>query len=94
MLQIVLALVVFVAVYALIAIEKFPQAGVALAGAAAMVLIRATGSSRMFFSERTGIDWNVIFLLLGMMIIVGIRRQTGLFEFLDPGRQRLRDGRS
>ena len=35
-----------------------------------------------FFAEETGIDWNVIFLLLGMMIIVGVLRQTGVFEFL------------
>ena len=28
------------------------------------------------------VDWNVIFLLLGMMIIVGVLRQTGVFEFL------------
>ena len=27
-------------------------------------------------------DWNVIFLLLGMMVIVGALRQTGLFEYL------------
>ena len=36
----------------------------------------------MFFSEHEGIDWNVIFLLLGMMIIVGIIKQTGVFDFL------------
>jgi Na+/H+ antiporter NhaD/arsenite permease-like protein len=28
------------------------------------------------------IDWDVIFLLLGMMVIVGVIRQTGLFEYL------------
>ena len=38
--------------------------------------------SEVFFSEHEGIDWNVIFLLLGMMIIVGIIKQTGLFDFL------------
>ena len=36
-----------------------------------------------FFSEETGVDWNVIFLLLGMMIIVGVLSQTGVFEY--PG---------
>nr|WP_246223961.1 ArsB/NhaD family transporter [Pseudarthrobacter psychrotolerans] len=54
----------------------------ALGGAAAMVLIGATNDAGMFFSAESGIDWNVIFLLLAMMIIVGILRQTGLFEFL------------
>jgi Na+/H+ antiporter NhaD/arsenite permease-like protein len=30
----------------------------------------------------SGIDWNVVFLLLGMMVIVGVLRRTGLFEYL------------
>ncbi len=47
-----------------------------------MVVIGATGGSEVFFSQETGIDWNVIFLLLGMMIIVGVLRQTGIFEFV------------
>ncbi|HEY9294140.1 MAG TPA: ArsB/NhaD family transporter [Microlunatus sp.] len=81
-LQIVLALLVFVAVYFFIATEKLPRVTVALGGAAAMVLIGATDAEHAFFSEQTGVDWNVIFLLLGMMIIVGILRQTGVFEFL------------
>ncbi|QDP96902.1 ArsB/NhaD family transporter [Microlunatus elymi] len=80
--QIVLALLIFVAVYFFIATEKLPRVTVALAGAAAMVLIGATDAEHSFFSEETGVDWNVIFLLLGMMIIVGILRQTGIFEFL------------
>ena len=27
-------------------------------------------------------DWNVVFLLLGMMIIVGVLRRTGVFEYV------------
>ena len=80
--QVVLALAVFGAAYVLIATEKLPRMVTALGGAAAMVLIGATNDTEMFFSPESGIDWNVIFLLLAMMIIVGIIRQTGLFEFL------------
>ena len=47
-----------------------------------MVAIGAVRGHEIFFSEETGIDWNVIFLLFGMMVIVGILRQTGVFEFL------------
>jgi Na+/H+ antiporter NhaD/arsenite permease-like protein len=36
----------------------------------------------VFYSEHEGIDWNVIFLLLGMMVIVGVIKQTGLFDYL------------
>ena len=39
-------------------------------------------SSPAFFSEETGVDWNVIFLLFGMMVIVSIVRRTGVFEYL------------
>jgi Na+/H+ antiporter NhaD/arsenite permease-like protein len=35
-----------------------------------------------FFDHETGIEWNVILLLFGMMVIVGVLKQTGLFEFL------------
>ncbi|MEP6482100.1 MAG: ArsB/NhaD family transporter [Rhodoglobus sp.] len=80
--QIVLAAIVFVGAYVLIATEKVPRIAVALGGAALMVIIGATDDHGVFFSEDTGIDWNVIFLLLGMMIIVGILQQSGVFEFL------------
>jgi Na+/H+ antiporter NhaD/arsenite permease-like protein len=39
-------------------------------------------SDEAFYSSETGIDWDVIFLLLGMMIIVGVLRRTGVFEFV------------
>lgn len=78
----VLVVVAFVAAYLLIATERIHRVAAALFGAAAMVLLGATDAQSGFFSEETGVDWNVIFLLLGMMIIVGIVRQTGVFEFL------------
>jgi Na+/H+ antiporter NhaD/arsenite permease-like protein len=76
-----LAVVVFAGAYVLIASEKVNRTAVALGGAAAMVVIGVVRGGDVFFSEETGIDWNVIFLLLGMMIIVGVLRQTGVFEF-------------
>ena len=39
-------------------------------------------SEEVFYSHETGIDWDVIFLLLGMMIIVSVVRQTGVFEYV------------
>jgi Na+/H+ antiporter NhaD/arsenite permease-like protein len=47
-----------------------------------MVVIGLVDAQTAFFEEHTGVDWNVIFLLFGMMIIVGVLKQTGLFEFL------------
>ena len=46
-----------------------------------MVIIGIVGSEDVFYSHDTGIDWDVIFLLLGMMVIVGVLRQTGVFEY-------------
>lgn len=77
-----LAILVFVLAYLLIATERLNRTTVALAGAAAMVAIGAVRGPDVFFSERTGIDWNVIFLLFGMMVLVGVLRQTGVFEFV------------
>ena len=78
----ILAIAFFAVAYVFIASEKVSRVAVALSGAGAMVLIGATDADAAFFSHETGIDWNVIFLLLGMMIIVGVIHKTGLFEFL------------
>jgi Na+/H+ antiporter NhaD/arsenite permease-like protein len=76
------AVSVFLIAYAFIATEKINRVAVVCAGAAVMILIGATNADAAFYSHETGIDWNVIFLLLGMMIIVGVIHKTGLFEFL------------
>jgi Na+/H+ antiporter NhaD/arsenite permease-like protein len=47
-----------------------------------MLLIGATDAEHAFFSEAAGIDWNVVFLLLGMMLIVAVLQRTGVFEYL------------
>jgi Na+/H+ antiporter NhaD/arsenite permease-like protein len=77
----VVAVVVFVVAYALIASDRFNKTLVALAGAAIVVALPVIDSDDVFYSHNTGIDWDVIFLLLGMMIIVSVLRQTGVFEY-------------
>lgn len=76
------ALSIFVVSYALIATERVHRVAAALGGVAAMAVIGLVDASSAFFDHHTGIDWNVIFLLFGMMVIVGVLKQTGLFEFL------------
>ncbi|MES4904291.1 MULTISPECIES: ArsB/NhaD family transporter [unclassified Streptomyces] len=76
------AIAVFVTAYAAIISEHVHRTAAALAGAGAMLALGATDDVAAFFDEHSGIDWNVIFLLLGMMAIVGVLRQTGLFEYL------------
>jgi Na+/H+ antiporter NhaD/arsenite permease-like protein len=76
------AIAVFVIAYALIISERLNQTTVALVGAGLMVLLPVIDSADVFYSQASGVDWDVIFLMVGMMIIVSILRQTGLFEFL------------
>lgn len=80
--EMIVTIVIFAVAYIFIALEKISRIAIVLAGAAAMVIVGSTDADKAFYSHETGIDWNVIFLLLGMMIIVGIVHKTGLFEFL------------
>jgi Na+/H+ antiporter NhaD/arsenite permease-like protein len=78
----IVAIVVFVVAYVLIASDRINKTLVALAGAAILVALPIVDSDDVFYSHATGIDWDVIFLLLGMMIIVSVLRQTGVFEYV------------
>lgn len=78
----IFAVAVFVVAYALIASERVHRVTVALGGAGLMLAAGVVGFDDAFHSAETGIDWEVIFLLLGMMIIVGVLRQTGVFEYV------------
>ncbi|MEG6616857.1 ArsB/NhaD family transporter [Peptococcaceae bacterium 1198_IL3148] len=72
------AIVVFLIVYALIMSEKIHRTIVALAGAILVVIVGAIDYEQAIHH----IDWNTIGLLIGMMIIVGITKKSGVFEFL------------
>lgn len=76
--QVILATAVFLISYAVIVSEKIHRTTVALVGAALMVLTKILSVE----GAVSAVDFNTIGLLVGMMIIVGITRQTGVFEFL------------
>ena len=78
----VLALAIFVAAFWFIATERADKVKTVLIAAALMAVLGLIPGERVFYSEHEGIDWNVIFLLLGMMVIVGVIRQTGVFDYL------------
>lgn len=80
--MVVLAIAIFVVTYGLIATERVHRVAAALGGVAALVVVGIVDAETAFFSAETGIDWNVILLLLGMMIIVSVFKQTGIFEYL------------
>jgi Na+/H+ antiporter NhaD/arsenite permease-like protein len=77
-----LALLIFLGAYVVLATDKIHRTKVVLVGAALMLLLRITDAEKAFFHEETSIEWNVIFLLLGMMMIVSVLRRTGVFEYI------------
>jgi Na+/H+ antiporter NhaD/arsenite permease-like protein len=77
-----LAIAIFVVAFWFIATERADKVKTVLIAAGLMTVLGLTPGERIFYSEHEGIDWNVIFLLLGMMVIVGVIRQTGVFDFL------------
>lgn len=76
--EVVLAGVIFVVTYALIATERVDKTIAALLGGSLVVVLGIVGQEEAF----EAIDLNVIFLLAGMMIMAGILRRTGFFQWL------------
>ncbi|WP_280496083.1 ArsB/NhaD family transporter [Nocardia farcinica] len=77
-----LALTIFAAAFWCIATERFDKVATVLVAAALIALTGVIPGDEVFYDPHAGIDWNVVFLLLGMMIIVGVVKQTGLFDCL------------
>ncbi len=73
---------IFVLAYAIIISDKIHKTIVALAGAGLMLALGILKQNDAFHNEHLGVDWNVIFLLISMMVIINIMRPTGVFEYL------------
>jgi Na+/H+ antiporter NhaD/arsenite permease-like protein len=77
-----IALVIFGLVYLIIITERIHKTIVALFGAALMISLGVVTQEEAFYSHEFGVDYSVVFLLIGMMVIINIVRETGLFEML------------
>ncbi|OEF96342.1 SLC13 family permease [Desulfuribacillus alkaliarsenatis] len=77
-LQVHIAIIIFLLTYALIITEKLNRAVTALMGAVLMIILGIVEQD----SVLKHIEWGTIGLLMGMMIIVGITQQTGLFSYI------------
>ena len=84
-----IATAVLVAVYAFIAFELMHRTLAALVGASVILFVSYTvgtfnpGFRILTFDDAMrAIDGNVIFLLLAMMIIVGVLKRTGVFQWM------------
>ncbi len=69
---------ILVLAYVFIISEKINRAVIALLGAGAMVFLGVLNQELAV----QGIDFNTIFLLIGMMVIVGIMKDTGVFQYV------------
>lgn len=76
--QMIIATAIFLITYAVIVSEKIHRTVAALSGAALVMLFKIVDLEKSV----EAIDFNTIGLLVGMMIIVGITRRTGIFEYL------------
>ena len=73
-----LAILVLVISYVFIALERVPKVVIALMGGTAVILLNVVDLEYAVHH----IDWNVIFLLVGMMILVNILKHTGAITWL------------
>lgn len=72
------AAILFIIVYGIIVSEKVHRTIIALCGGFSLIMLGILNQAEAL----DFVDWNTIFLLLGMMVIVGIARKSGLFEFM------------
>jgi len=77
-----IALIIFGLVYVTIITERIHKTIVALFAAAVMISLGVVTQEEAFYSHEFGVDYSVVFLLIGMMVIINIVRETGLFEIL------------
>ncbi|MFZ5425486.1 MAG: SLC13 family permease [Thermodesulfobacteriota bacterium] len=76
------ATAIFVCAYAVIVSEKVHKTKVALFGAALTLITKVLTQHDALHNIDLGVDWNVVFLLISMMIIVNIMTKTGVFQYV------------
>lgn len=76
------ATAVFIVAYALIVSEKVHKTVVAMFGAGLLLVIKIVDQHESFHMEELGVDWNVVFLLISMMLIIALIKPTGVFEYI------------
>jgi Na+/H+ antiporter NhaD/arsenite permease-like protein len=80
---------IFIAVYALIVTDRIHRTLAALLGATAVIILGVIPQHEAF----EHVDFNVIFLLAGMMIIANVMAKTGVFQWLAVEAVRRAQGR-
>src|ERR671911_3134476 len=73
-----LALVVFLVVLAVFALDFVHRTPAALAGAILLIVAGAIGQEEAI----EAVHWETLGLLIGMMILVGILKESGIFGYM------------
>ena len=76
--QVIFGISVFTICFILISSDKISKTVTAMGGASIFLATSIISQERAFEE----VDWNVVFLLISMMLIVGITKETGLFEYV------------
>jgi len=76
------ATTIFLLAYGVIVSERIHKTIIAVFGAGLMLVLKILEQHEAFHVEEFGIDWNVIFLLISMMVIINLMRPTGVFEYI------------
>jgi len=75
---VLLAAGIFLASYAIIISERIHRTVIALSGAVLMILLGIVTQEQAI----EGVDFNTLGLLIGMMVIVGIAKDSGMFQYV------------
>lgn len=85
---VIISALILILAYIFIALEKIPKVTIALFGGVVTILLGLISQNKTLDGELNPlyfinyIDFNVIFLLVSMMIIVSITAKTGVFSYL------------
>ena len=95
---VVVSAAILLIAYVFIALEKIPKVTIALLGAAITILLGLVSQSKLADGAINAhyfinfVDFNVIFLLVSMMIIVSIATRSGMFNWIANELLRLTKG--
>jgi len=78
MFSMIVALLIFGLAYLLIMTEWVNKMTAALLGGFLVVVTGIITQERAYLA----VDWNVIFLLIGMMLVMGVLKETGIFQYI------------
>jgi len=74
----IIAILIFVLTYVMIMTEWINKMTAALLGGFLLVVLHIVEQRNAF----AAVDWNVIFLLIGMMMVMAVLKETGVFQYI------------